>query len=431
MEYRDGDNYKHYGVFNDQDLDFPQGVTFVFGNVSGASPTSERNGWYFTDWRSYTNNWNPSLSPNPYIGNGASVSPPDPKLEFNLTHPPASGATGYATVAVASVQSGATITLTLNGHTGTASAPVSSSSGERSGAGGIYNSAVIPFPASDFVAGTNTLVVHSSQTPVQYDAIRLEISPADATLAPQPDLTVSTSPAGSFVQGGTAAYSVTVSNVGADASIGPVTVAVTLPWSLAALPAVLTGNGWNCESSGHVVVDGFAYECVRGDSLSAGAGFPAISVSAPVLAGAPQSVQTCAVVSGGADIDTVNNQGCDISPVALGTDALNGTIAGKSGPANARVWTIEVNNWGSAPAYGVTLASFEIVRDYGAACTPAITAPTAFPIMLGMIPAGGSARANVTIDFTGCAARTRFAAAAPIIVTGRTVTTMTRTNQFR
>jgi rhamnogalacturonan endolyase len=430
MEFRDGDNYKHYGIFNDEGLDFPSGVVFVFGNVSGLSPTSERNGWYFTHWGSYTHNWDPSLSPDPFIANGRPVSPPDPQIQFNLLHAPAASAKGYVTVAVASVQAGATLTLTLNGHTGTGSAPTSSSSGERSGAGGIYSSTVISFPAADFVAGTNTLSVHSSQTPIQYDAIRLEISPADSTLAPQPDLTVSTSAAGSFVQGGTAQYNVAVANVGTGASIGPITVAVMLPWSMTASPAVLSGSGWTCETSGHVAVDGLAYDCTRSDSAAAGGSFPAISVNAALLAGAPASVQTCAVVSGGADVNTVNNQGCDISPVEPGTTALSATIAARDERADPRLWSIAVSNSGAAPAFGVTVGSLQFAQLTGAACTPSVLAPTAFPTMLGTIPAGGQATAEVTLDFSVCPSSGRFTVTAPISTTGQTVATMAATVNY-
>jgi rhamnogalacturonan endolyase len=430
MEFRDGDNYKHYGVFNDEGLDFPSGVVFVFGNVSGLSPTSERNGWYFTHWNSYTHNWDPSLGSSPYIVNARPVSLPDPQIKFNLAHAPATSAKGYVTVAVASAQAATTVTLTLNGHTATGSAPTASSSAERSGAGGIYNSVSIPFPAADFVAGTNTLSIHSSQTPIQYDAIRVEISPADSTLAPQPDLTLSTNPAGSFVQGGTAQYSVVVSNAGTDASIGPVTVAVTLPWSMTASPAVLSGNGWTCETSGHVAVDGLAYECTRGDSAIAGGSFPPISVSASLLPGTPSSVQTCAVVSGGADVDTVNNQACDISPVAPGTTALGGTIARKAGRSDPPVWSVAVSNAGSAPAYGVTLDSFQLMQTFGAACAKPVVAPSAFPILLGIIPAGGEASADVMIDFTGCPSSARFTLTVPIFSTGQSVTAITATVNY-
>jgi hypothetical protein len=319
----------------------------------------------------------------------------------------------------------------LNGHTATGSVPISSSSGSRSGAGGIYNSVVIPFPAADFVQGTNTLIVHSSQTPIQYDAIRIEISPADPTLTPQPDLTVSTNPTGSLVQGGAAQYGVVVSNAGTDASIGPVTVAVTLPWSLTGSPATLNGSGWTCQSSGHVVVDGLAYECSRADSLSMGASFPPISVAASLLPGAPATVQTCSMVSGGADINTANNQACDISAVALGTNAISGAIASKAGPSNARVWSISISNSGATPAFEVTLGAFTLTQTSGAACSPVITAPKAFPIMLGMLPSGGIATGSVTIDFTGCPALARFTLNVPITTTGQIVNTLTRTNQFQ
>ena len=290
---------------------------------------------------------------------------------------------------------------------------------------------VISFPAADFVQGANTLIVHSSQTPIQYDAIRIELSPADPTLAPQPDLTVSTNSTGSLVQGGLAQYNVVVTNAGMDASIGPVTAAVTLPWSLTGSPATLSGSGWTCQSSGHVVVDGLAYECTRADSLNAGGSFPPISVSAPLLPGAPSTVQTCSIVSGGADINTVNNQACDVSAVALGTNAISGTIASKSGPSNARVWSLSVSNAGTTPAYEVTLGVFTLTQTSGAACSPVIATPKAFPIMLGMLPAGGTATGSVTIDFTGCPALARFTLNVPITTTGQIVNTLTRTNQFQ
>jgi uncharacterized repeat protein (TIGR01451 family) len=430
MEYKDGDNYKHYGLFNDEGYDFPSGATFVFGAGNGMNPTSERDGWYFTHWKSYTRNWDPT-QPDPFVSGGNTVSPPDPRIKFHLAHLPAANATGYVTVGVASVNSGATLTLTLNGHTATGSAPTASSSGSRSGAGGIYNNAVIPFAAADFVQGTNSLTVHSSQTPVQYDAIRIEISPADNTLAPQTDLTVSTSPSGTFRQGGAAIYTVVVSNVGTDASTGPVTVAVVLPWSMTASPVLLGGTGWTCQSTGHVVVDGLAYECTRSDPVPAAGGFPAISVSASLLPGAPSTVQTCAIVSGGADVNTVNNQGCDISPVALGNTALSGLVASRSGPSNARIWSISVTNLGTTPAYEVTLGALQLMQTFGAACTPTITAPTATPIMLGMIAPGNAATGTYTINFTGCPSNARFTMKVPISTSGSLLTTMTLNHQFQ
>jgi hypothetical protein len=149
------------------------------------------------------------------------------------------------------------------------------------------------------------------------------------------------------------------------------------------------------------------------------------------LAGTPTTVQTCSVVSGGADINTLNSQACDISPVALGTNALSGTIAAKTGPSNARIWSISISNAGATPAYEVTLGALTLTQTAGAACTPVVTAPKAFPIMLGMLPAGGTATGTITIDFTSCPLLARFTVNVPIDTTGQTLNTLTRTNQFQ
>jgi hypothetical protein len=127
----------------------------------------------------------------------------------------------------------------------------------------------------------------------------------------------------------------------------------------------------------------------------------------------------------------VNNQSCAITPVALGTNALSGLLASKSGPSNARVWSISVSNNGATPAYEVTLGSLQLTQTSGAACTPVITTPKAYPIMLGMIPAGGAATGTITIDFTGCPLNARFTMREPISTTGTLLTTMTLNNQFQ
>ena len=418
MEFNGGDDFKHYGLFNNEGTNFPSGAVFVFGNVSGAVPNSERAGWPFTHWSSYTHNWDPAAG---FMASGSRVAPPDPQIQFTLRHAPDPSATGYLTVAVASVNSAATLTVTLNGHAaGGVAVPSSSSSGSRSGAAGIYNSVVINFPAAGFVAGTNTLVVHSSQTPIQYDALRLEIAPADATLAPQPDLTASIHAAAALVEGGGAQYSVAVGNTGPDASVNPATVAVTLPWALAGAPAVLSGSGWTCAAAGHVVADGFAYECTRADTLPPGATFPPISVSASVAGVAPSTVQTCAMVSGGADVNTLNNQACEVSVVKPATTALAASLV-KSGPANARTWALSVSNSGSAPAYGVTLDSIEVIPAGGARCRPTVAAPHAFPILLGTVAPGSIATGAVTLDFSRCAATARFTLHVPISIMGTPV----------
>src|SRR5579875_2324789 len=210
MEFADGDNYKHYGLFNDETLDFPNGVNYVFGNVNGMNATSDRTGWYFTQWKSYKENYNPQTET--YTSSGPTITPPDFKAYFTLNHAPAAGSVGYLTVAVASEGTNGTLEISLNGNASVNSAlSNASSSATRSGASGIYISKVLQFPASEFLQGTNVVNFHYSQSTIQYDAISLEISPADATLAAHPDLTISASDSGSFAQGGSANYDLAVS----------------------------------------------------------------------------------------------------------------------------------------------------------------------------------------------------------------------------
>jgi rhamnogalacturonan endolyase len=270
MEFRDGDRYKHYGLFNDEGADFPNGVHYLFGG------TSDREGWFFTEWRSYRENFRDGR----FVPNGPRVAPPDFQAEFPLRRAPAADATAELTIALASAQSNGMLSASLNGNPpqvwrvqGTGSSAI------RSGASGVYESTVLRFPASQLRAGQNTLRLRFEGSAVQYDAVRLAVAPADATLVEQPDLTIS--------------KALAVKNVGRDASRGPVTVTVTFP-----APAKLSGTGWTCGAEGYPAPDGIAYECVRRDALAPGQAFPAIAASGrPVLA----------VVAGGGDVNPINN----------------------------------------------------------------------------------------------------------------------------
>jgi hypothetical protein len=87
---------------------------------------------------------------------------------------------------------------------------------------------------------------------------------------------------------------------------------------------------------------------------------------------------------------------------------LDGLISAKSGPTNARDWTItafpitpvSVND--NAQITGLTLR-----QTFGAACTPVIATP--FPVSLGqLLP--GLHPGHIIIDFSGCPAVARFTA---------------------
>jgi len=174
---------------------------------------------------------------------------------------------------------------------------------------------VLRFPASQLRAGVNELTLHIATSAIQYDAVRLEVNPPDSTLAAQSDLTVSNR------RVGPAAYRLEVTNVSHEPSAGPVTVAFTTPWPLTGTPMKLSGDGWTCAQSGHVVVDGLAYECTRQDVLAPGAGFSPIEARGALMPNVPP-VTTMAVVSGGGDVNTVNNVAADLSVPADNSDNL-------------------------------------------------------------------------------------------------------------
>jgi endo-1,4-beta-xylanase len=117
---------------------------------------------------------------------------------------------------------------------------------------------------------------------------------------------------------------------------------------------------------------------------------------------------------------------------------LTGSIATKSGPQNARVWTLTLSNPGPGTAYGAQIAGFALKQTSGAPCAPTVSG--VFPMVLGDLATGASANANVTIDFTGCSSLALFSVNAPFSssggwngnpVTGSPALAIVRSNQFR
>ena len=168
------------------------------------------------------------------------------------------------------------------------------------------------------------------------------------TIIAVPDLTITKTHTGSFLQGQVGAtYTLTVTNIGGGPTSSPVTVSDTLPAGLT--PTAAAGAGWVCNIAGQAV------SCTRGDALNVGASYPAITLTVNVAPAAPPSLTNTATVSGGGEINTANNTASDITTIGPGPDlTITKSHSGNffQGQTGA-IYTITVSNPGSAPTTGV------------------------------------------------------------------------------
>jgi hypothetical protein len=110
--------------------------------------------------------------------------------------------------------------------------------------------------------------------------------------------------------------------------------------------------------------------------------------------------------------------------------SILGNIASESGAANDRDWSLTLLNNGPGGAYGATITTFTLTQTGGAACTPTIIHPT-FPALVGDLAPAQTGTLNIFLNFTGCAATSRFTATFAFSANGGTVTgSVVRANQF-
>ena len=165
------------------------------------------------------------------------------------------------------------------------------------------------------------------------------------------DLAIAKSHVGNFTQGQVgASYTIVVSNVGANATAGTVTVVDTLPGSMTA--TAMSGSGWSCTLG--------TLTCTRSDALATSSSYPPITLTVNVSGVAPPSVVNTATVSGGGDNTPGNNTASDTTAI---TAVLPDLTIAKShtgsfflGQAGA-TYTIVVSNAGP----GVTSGTVTVV----------------------------------------------------------------------
>jgi len=131
-----------------------------------------------------------------------------------------------------------------------------------------------------------------------------DTDPIVAVPPPHPvvDLTIAKVHIGTFMPGQAGAqYQITVTNVGASPTSGPVTVTDVVPAGLTA--TAIAGPGWTCaQASG---------PCTRSDPLAPGASYPAITLTVNVAATPPSLLVNSVTVAGGGDANGANNSASD------------------------------------------------------------------------------------------------------------------------
>ncbi|MBV9225939.1 MAG: endo-1,4-beta-xylanase, partial [Acidobacteriaceae bacterium] len=120
-----------------------------------------------------------------------------------------------------------------------------------------------------------------------------------------------------------------------------------------------------------------------------------------------------------------------VDPTQLPGYGLSFSVTSKTGPPNARVWTITANNPSQGTAYTAQITGFTLTQVAGASCTPVVS-PVHFPVVLGDIASGQTASTEFTIDFTGCPNLARFTLNMPwTSANGAYTGTLVSGNQFR
>lgn len=134
-----------------------------------------------------------------------------------------------------------------------------------------------------------------------------------------------------------------------------------------------------------------------------------------------------------------NNTGSRLQPIAqnalanfAGSTTMAANITAKTGPSDARVWTVTFTNNGPGTAMNVQVNSLKLTQTFGTACTPVVTVPGAFPLSVGSIVPAGTDSTEITINFTGCALNARFKANISFSANSGAVTgTVVRSNQYQ
>ena len=102
-----------------------------------------------------------------------------------------------------------------------------------------------------------------------------------------------------------------------------------------------------------------------------------------------------------------------VDPTELPGFGLSFAVVSRTGPLNARVWTIKATNPSSASAVATQINGFSLFQVSGRRCRPEVTAPPSFPVPMGDVAPTSTASAALTIDFSGCSREADFTLVMP------------------
>jgi endo-1,4-beta-xylanase len=92
---------------------------------------------------------------------------------------------------------------------------------------------------------------------------------------------------------------------------------------------------------------------------------------------------------------------------------LKFSLSSTTSTENTRVLTLTATNGDVGPAYTTQVSGLTLNQTSGKPCSPVVTPPSAFPVVLGDIATNGSASAAFTVDFSGCNPSAVFTVSAP------------------
>ncbi len=163
----------------------------------------------------------------------------------------------------------------------------------------------------------------------------------DSTVITQPDLTISKTHTGNFVQGSTGNnYSVTVTNSGTGAKLVGDTVTVTDAPPSGLTVTAMSGGGWTCTT---------LPTCTRTDVLLAGNSYPPITVTVSVTANAtsPQ-MNSISVATTGTDSNPTNNTATDSTNITQPDLTITKTHSGNFVQGSTgNTYSVIVTNFGA------------------------------------------------------------------------------------